>query len=407
MAGVNGDLGSLTARRNDIIQKQQSNDNAINTNSSNVNTNSQNIATNTTNLTNAQKDVTTLSGKIDAKTDEKSGVAQEISALQSQMSGISDDEATQREIQEQIDTKELDMQALDKEISELNTDKTQKEAEVGDFTKEKGTLETEKTNLNTESAYLEKNKAELESALSVIEESILLKGAEMTNQTVTEENGTTKIVREYSNGATLTLNDYFIDGSYDGKTDQAVIKNKNGDVESSKFAYGVREYPDGTKAQTMEVKTAIYNTHELSLDRDAYFVNGKEESRMETTFKDGVKSESYYEEGKFDSRREITSYNESQGSLISGREKEEKYYDSNNQLKTIVEYTYETGKVKTGGEIDEDALREAKRQGMSSAEIEELKAMMSEESEDELITKIITKTTDVKTGKVETKVKEF
>lgn len=230
---MGNDLGALTARRDSIIQQQQANNSAITTNNGNIATNGQNITTNTQSLGNAQQNVTTLSGQIDTKNNVKSGVAQEINTLQSQLSNISDDENAQREIQGQIDAKELDMQSLEQEIGQLTTDKTQQESEVETLTNEKGTLETEKTDLENSAAELDEKATDYEKALQEVdteieifknvyenangnadditpetidkaftdlENSVLSKGAEMTNETKNKDGS---IVREYSDGTTL------------------------------------------------------------------------------------------------------------------------------------------------------------------------------------------------------------
>jgi len=153
-------------------------------------------------------------------------------------------------------------------------------------------------------------------------------------------------------GTTTTSIDY--DG--DGQVDHKVVRDKNGEQkEVIDYSYGFRNFEDGTKIPITKEEHEYWDNGKHTASSRSTIISGKEVDREEFTFTDEGTSKSYtkYKYGELVTRAEYSFYTNADGT--EGLEKETRIYDANNELKTIIEYTYPKDE---NGEIIANVVKE-------------------------------------------------
>lgn len=151
-----------------------------------------------------------------------------------------------------------------------------------------------------------------------------------------------------ADGTTIVSYDY----DEDGLIDCEVIRDKNGEQkELIEYTYGTCTYEDGTTLPIKIAEHEYWENGKRTASATSKTINGKEVEREEFTYTANGTSNSYtrYENGKLVTKTETSFYKDDEILKdFKDIEKETKIYDENNQLETIIEYTYpkdENGKV--------------------------------------------------------------
>jgi len=178
----------------------------------------------------------------------------------------------------------------------------------------------------------------------------------------TASSSSTKKSQKFNSDGTVTTS-YDYDG--DGNIDMEVVRDANGEQkEVIEYSYGYRTYEDGTKVPVKKAEYEYWDNGKCIGDARASFIDNKEADREEFAYDNRHDNTSYtkYENGKLVLRCEYSYQYEDGYELDQNKNlvkvpnqislmKEERIYDENNKLVTIIEHEYEHGQNKFGEDM--------------------------------------------------------